>query len=435
MDWNRTLSTQRLAKQICEVLEPNRRPFEVDADRILFSPAFRRLQDKTQVHGPAGNDYVRTRLTHSLEVSRVGRSLGNLIGARLFDRHKSSTFTPADIGHVVASAALAHDIGNPPFGHTGEKVISDFFAHEEFGQELIGSLSDRQKAEFMNFEGNAQGFRVLARLQGWRETGGLQLTAATLATFAKYPRPADVAIAKGGKIKYGFFESEVELFSEVAEATGMIANGDPLSWHRHPFVYVLEAADDICYRIVDIEDAVVMHCISFEEAEELLFPVASVNEKEYAALDEQERKLTYLRSQAIHRMVMDAAEAFMGNEQAIFSGEFNGDLIKVSPVIDHLDVIEKISRARVYNGGRRNRTDLTASRVLALLLDVYCRAFLEREENDGKMANRNKYVLKTFPNVDAVSKNRSEWLRSVVDHVAGMTDRFAVEMADMLRPQ
>lgn len=435
MDWNKVLSTKRLAKSQTDILEANRRPFEIDADRILFSAAFRRLQDKTQVHGPSGNDYVRTRLTHSLEVSRIGRSLGTLVGAALLENFPSTTIDAADIGHVVASAALAHDIGNPPFGHTGEDVISDFFSSDPLGISLVAPLPSLAKAEFEHFEGNAQGFRVLSRLQGWRETGGLQLTSATLATFAKYPRSADKAIAAGGKVKYGFFESEIELFEEVAVATDMIRKNHT-EWCRHPLVYLLEAADDIAYRIVDIEDAVVMGCITFQEAEEMLTSVAVADASEYANLDVPERKLIYLRSQAINRMVRDAADAFISNHADIMDGLYTGDLIKESPVIEALDVIEKISRKRIYNGGARNRTDLVASRVLPLLLSVYANAFLERESKgmDARISTRNERVLRTFPNRELVPSHRTGWLRSLVDHVAGMTDRYAIEMASQLHP-
>ena len=440
MDWGKLLNSQRLMKDDIGEFDPHRSPFEVDADRVIFASDFRRLQDKTQVHGATGNDYVRNRLTHSLEVSRVGRSLGTIVAARLaehpdFVMPDGSPISARDAGHVVAAASLAHDFGTPPFAHTGEDVISDFFARHPLGSALIADLSSRMQAELTSFEGNAQGFRVLSRLQGWRENGGLQLTLASLAAHSKYPYPADCDPQYALKPnKYGYFESEAGLFEQVAQATGMVQLTQG-AWARHPLAFLVEAADDICYRIVDIEDAAVLDVIDLQEAEDLLVPVIGEVESAYAQIAEKSRKLTYLRSRAISRLIEDAADAFCDNLGAIREGAFRDELVRLSPVRAALDRIESVSRSRIYVNKARQDLDLQAGRVINTLLEAFCSAFLEREETrNGRLSNRSRTILRSFPGSDRVdTQDREAWLRAVLDYVAGMTDGFAYERADLLR--
>ncbi|MBK1666520.1 hypothetical protein CKO28_00500 [Rhodovibrio sodomensis] len=441
MDWGKLLNSQRLMKDDIGDFDPHRSPFEVDADRVIFASDFRRLQDKTQVHGATGNDYVRNRLTHSLEVSRVGRSLGTIVAARLaehpdFVMPDGSPISARDAGHVVAAASLAHDFGTPPFAHTGEDVISDFFARHPLGSALIADLSPRMQAELTRFEGNAQGFRVLARLQGWRENGGLQLTLASLAAHSKYPYPADCDPQYALKPnKYGYFESEAELFEQVAHATGMVQLTQG-AWARHPLAHLVEAADDICYRIVDVEDAAVLGVLSFEEAEGLLAPVAGPLNGEYGRIPEPTRKLTYLRSKAISRLIEDTADAYFSNICDILDGEHPGDLVLQSPVRDQLKHIERVSRTKIYANRKRAQSDLAACRILETILEAYCDAFYEREtSNSGRLSARSKMVLRAFPGAERLPvRDRAGWLRGVLDYVSGMCDGFAAETAKVLAP-
>lgn len=439
MDWSQLLCSRRLGRGVTEAEDPHRSPFEVDLDRIVFSSAFRRLEGKTQVHGPAGNDYVRNRLTHSLEVSRVGRTLGTMVAARIAPEPARSSgatmMTPRECGHAVAAACAAHDFGTPCFAHQGEAMISDFFHHHPLGRALSEEVSPRMRAELEAFEGNAQGLRVLTRLQGWRPRGGLNLTMATLAAHAKYPYAADAAPDDRIKPnKYGYFDSEAGVFAEVAEATGMVPRA-PGVWARHPLAFLVEAADDICYRIVDIEDAAVLGVITMAEAEDLLTPIIGTVESDYTRIDEMSRKLTYLRSRAISRLIEDAAEAFVDNFNDIRTGRFSHELIELSPVRPALARIHEVSRRRIYVNKARQDVDLKAGRVINTLLEAYCTAFLEREDaRDGRLSNRSRTILRTFPDIDRIdSQNREAWLRAVLDYVTGMTDAFASDRAELMR--
>lgn len=280
MDWPRLISGRRLGLNRPNPIEIGRSVFQRDYDAIIFSSSFRRLQDKAQVFPLAKSDYVRTRLTHSLEVSCVGRSLGQIVGDHLRQNKKiPHDQATTEIGTIVASACLAHDIGNPPFGHNGEKAIQEWFTTSA-GKSALKGLPDQEKADFLNFEGNAQGFRILTRLQNTDNEGGLQLTCATLAAFTKYPRPASITCGKHashsgkGFKKHGYFVGEARMFNEVADEVGLARRHQECSgWFRHPLVFLVEAADDICYQINDIEDGYRLRHISFDEAVDLIKPI------------------------------------------------------------------------------------------------------------------------------------------------------------------
>jgi len=440
MNWKQLLSSKRIGKDRIDPLLPHRSPFEMDADRIMFSSAFRRMSDKMQVHGLSGSAYVRTRLTHSLEVSRVARSLGALAGQHVVETHlRGGDVTAADLGHIVSAAALAHDIGNPPFGHTGEHVISSWCQTSPLGTKLMQQIPDRSRPSFEYFEGNAHGFRILTQLQGWRETGGLQLTAATLGAFTKYPWGAEHRNAKN---KFGFFDSEAEIFAEVAKATGMLKGDRPGTWCRHPLAYLVEAADDICYSIVDLEDGYKMRCLSFDEVEQLVAPIANPSAEEYAGIADKDRKLLYLRSRAIEHLVRAAAAAFVDNHDAILAGKFRGSLPDETPYADQLAVISEVSRERIYRSAARNTVDLIACQNITTLLEVWCQAFheyaeLKRDsgnaEPDEKLCPRSRFAIRALPNHKLIDVgDTAVWLRAVLDHVAGMTDGFCVEQARLL---
>jgi dGTPase len=299
MEWTKLISGKRLGLTRPNPKEIGRSVYQRDYDAIIFSSSFRRLQDKAQVFPLAKSDYVRTRLTHSLEVSCVGRSLGQLIGEDLKLNDKiPKELAASEIGNIVAAACLAHDIGNPPFGHNGEKALQEWFTTKT-GQSALEGLTDQEKADFEGFEGNAQGFRILTRLQNTDNEGGLQLTCATLATFTKYPRPASIIFnehpshkGKGFK-KYGYFVGEAQLFEEVAAEVGLSRRHSECSgWFRHPLAFLVEAADDICYGINDIEDGYRLHHLSFNEAADLLRPIPPKSElTQYDSISEDEDKI------------------------------------------------------------------------------------------------------------------------------------------------
>ncbi len=282
MDWKTLLGEQRLERPDASRCrsQPGRSPFQQDLDRIVFSAAFRRLAHKTQVHPLSDNDHVHTRLTHSIEVASVGRSLGTMVGSQIADSLNDPQVTADTFGYIVQAACLAHDIGNPPFGHSGEDTIRRWFNSPERSSEIFGlDMEDVEKNDLKYFEGNAQGFRILTQLENCRWSGGLQLTYAVLGTFAKYPRssvihpiPNDSYV--GGK-KIGFFDSERGYFEQVASGVGLIERNRQLHyWCRHPLAFLVEAADDICYAIIDIEDGFALGYLTFEEAKNLLCPIA-----------------------------------------------------------------------------------------------------------------------------------------------------------------
>lgn len=268
MDWHTLLTRERLGKAAHSSDELGRSPFHKDHDRIIFSGAFRRLGRKTQVHPVSSNDHIHTRLTHSLEVSCVGRSLGMRVGEVLRDE-LPEWCSPADLGMIVQSACLAHDIGNPPFGHSGEDAIRCWF-QQAAGRGWLDEMTDSQRADFLNFEGNAQGFRVLTQLEYHQFDGGTRLTYATLGTYLKYPWTSRHAEALGyKKHKFGCYQNELSLLEQIAQKLDLPKVADQ-RWARHPLVYLMEAADDICYGLIDLEDGLEMELLDYAEVEALL---------------------------------------------------------------------------------------------------------------------------------------------------------------------
>ena len=310
MEWKQLLSPHRVGSSKPGVITQDRSPFQRDFDRIVFSGAFRRLQDKTQVFPLVKTDYVRTRLTHSLETSSVGRSLGTAVGVEICKNFDTAGAQPSDIGAAVAAAALAHDIGNPPLGHAGEEAIRYWFTHSPVACAMRDVMNEDEAADIERYEGNAQGFRVLTRLEMPDQRGGMQLTCATLAAFAKYPSASRVEVKPSGVAgkKFNFFREEQEFFAEVAEHTGMIPAG-PWAWQRHPLAYLVEAADDIAYRIVDFEDGQRLGLIDYQELERLFLEIIdSERSAEYVAtIASPIRKAEFLRAQVIGRLVRAAA--------------------------------------------------------------------------------------------------------------------------------
>ena len=427
--WLKLLSPERLGANTEHAVghspgvSLDRSRFQQDYDRIVFTSALRRLKDKTQVFPLAQSDYVRTRLTHSLEASCVGRSLGSMVGRAIVDRHGlAPDVHPSDFGAVVAAACLAHDIGNPPFGHAGEDAMRAWFASHSAN---LAGLDPDQRADLLNYEGNAQGFRILTHLQNPTNPGGLQLTCAVLATFAKYPRRSHLAEPLAGKSarKFGYFQAEAGLFAEVAETVGLIPRAAG-AWFRHPLTFLVEAADDTCYLVVDIEDGVQQGCVAPEQAEALLLDLAGgiSAASRLKHLEDPKRRIEYLRARAIGRLVDEAARIFLENEAAIIDGSFDHALFDVSPVGESLQAVRKVAEEQIYNARQVMEVMAAGYEVISGLLDGYVAGAC------GPQSARNRVWANLLPADFERTAGDSNYLRllQVADMIAGMTDSHAV---------
>lgn len=433
-DWTQLLTERRLARENPAPAEPHRVPFETDLDRVIFSSQFRRLTGRPKTHIAGGNDYVRDRLAHSLETSRVARTLA-MAAAEKLHAHTGDGPDPARAGQVVSAAAAARDLGTPCFGATGEALISDFFRHNPLGQALVEDLPEAEALELQNYDRDAQSFRILARLQGWRPVGGLQLTCATLMVHARNPFGVlDPQANRSRGRRYGFHAPDTALFAEAAETAGLIRTGQT-SWARHPLSWLVDAADGICGRIIDLEDAAVLGLVEVDQVETLLLPLIGEPDPDYLRIKDRNRRLTYLRSKAISRLIEDTSEAFVDRYPAARNGEQVGDLVLASPDHAQLAEIQAAMQAHLRKDRATRDSELTAARVIETLLESYCAAFHERETSrSGRLSVRSRSVLATFADADALAvDDRSAWLRAVVDFVAGSTDRYARELADLIR--
>ncbi len=434
MNWQQLIDPTRLGKSS----SPDggeRTPFQRDYDRILFSSPFRRLKNKTQIFSLPNNDYVRTRLIHSLEVASVGRSLGRAIGYEVVKSNKLSC-SEADFGDIVSAACLAHDIGNPPFGHTGESAIGLSFDNWDGDRspeksKILEILTSAQKADFQQFEGNAQGFRIVTKLEMKRNKGGMQLTYPTLAAFTKYPResliPNDILNGYSGKSakKFGFFQDEKDLFEEVAKTLGLIRRNDLYYWWaRHPLSFLVEAADDICYSIVDIEDSYRMKCMSFEKASQFLNAVAQVPVSEFNHESENEQ-IKYLRAKAISVLIKDAVNVFLEHEDDILTGKFDDSLIsrgKYHQVIDN-EIISYMT-ANIYCHPTVLGIQVAGFEVLDKLFSCFLNASI-----DSKNA-KNRIIFNMLPEEFRSSDRDSLYTKilKITDYISGMTDSYATNI-------
>jgi dGTPase len=442
LDWKLLLTDDRLGIEKSQTAKKDgRSQFQKDFDRIVFSPAFRRLQDKTQVFPLPESDFVHTRLTHSLEVSVVGRSVGNLVGERIIAKHPKlkKDFTQFHFGEIVAAACLAHDIGNPPFGHSGEDAIAEYFKNGN-GKKFETEIANEKKwNDLIRFEGNAQGFRIITKLQNQDVDGGLQLTYATLSALNKYPKESltdlEIKHAKGHKNiykKFGFFQSEKEIYKHVAEKTGLTkpVTTEKYLWHRHPLSFLVEAADDICYSIMDLEDGFRLGLLTFKETESLLLPL--IHKKDltgYKNRDDNE-KVGYLRAKAISDLVNDIAIAFVENEKEILAGNFKKELVTVISKANALKKIEKVSIAKIYRHRSVVEREAAGYEVLGGLLDTFITAYNERSNNN--LTQKNRAIINLIPKrFFYAEKNNPELyqrLLRVIDFISGMTDSYAVSI-------
>ena len=406
MNWEQLLSLKRYGdtnKRLRKEQDETRLGFEVDYDRIIFSSAFRSLQDKTQVIPLSKTDFVHTRLTHSLEVSVVGRSLGRIAGKKLLEKHphlkEMHGYQFNDFGAIVAAAALAHDIGNPPFGHSGEKAIGEYFKNGN-GQQYKTLLSEKEFQDIIDFEGNANGFKLLTETREGVD-GGLRLSYATLGAFMKYPkesRPKKPTKHIADK-KFGFFQTDKENFQDVAEELGLIQTreGKDISFARHPLTYLVEAADDICYTIIDFEDGINLGLISEDYALEYLIKLVkdSINTNKYNSLKYKEDRLSYLRALAIGTLIQDAIDVFIANEETILDGSFNVSLMDKSKYVAQITDIISLSVEQIYQSQEVIEKEIAGYKIISDILDVYITALVREKEDNA--SNYDKLMMRTLP--------------------------------------
>lgn len=429
MNWKQLLTTKRLGlENLHRQSDDVRSEYERDYDRLIFSAPFRRLQNKTQVFPLPGTIFVHNRLTHSLEVSTVGRSLGNRVSKALRERYPDLDAPLEEIGSIVSAACLAHDLGNPPFGHTGEKAIGTYFS-EGKGQRFKQMVCADEWSDFTCFEGNANAFRLLShRFEGHRE-GGFVLTYSTLASIVKYPYASK--FCPEGKQKFGFFQQDMALYERIAADLGICRKkGEPNKYARYPLVYLVEAADDICYEIMDIEDACKLHIISFPEAKELLLAFhdgdrRSRIQKHLDDIPDTNEQLAYLRSCVIGRLVDECANAFLDNEQRILDGELVPDLTALLPE-QQLAAFKACKQAgvqKIYRSQMVLDIELAGHKVIQTLLDEYLEAEFSSEKDYSKR------LLQRIPDQYNVQSN-DPYVRimKILDFLAGMTDVYILDL-------
>ena len=447
MNWDNLLNSQRLGDSRTNYDSFNHRSaFQRDFDRIIFSSAFRRMQDKTQVFPVPESDFVHNRLTHSLEVAMVGRSLGNLAGEfilnkfpELNEKHSMNMF-----GDIVAAAALAHDLGNPPFGHSGEGAIGDFFKKNSFIKDQF-DISDAQWSDFIEYEGNAHGFRLLANHHPDEVNNGMRLTFATLATFAKYPRPSyvnkeklfDPEKKRTSSKKFSFNRSETLDFENVANAVGLIKISDEDIWARHPLAFLVEAADNICYRIIDLEDGYKLSYLSLVEMEALLIPLmmrsfdAEIAKKKYDDIIDAGEKVGYLRAKAINVLVYEAMQVFEDNIDDIMNGDFDNELTDLIKSVDILEGPIKKSNIFLYNRQPVVEIELAGYQVIYGLLEQFMQIHLNPKHILSKKLST---ILPTQFHFNETDSNYCKLMR-IVDFIARMTDGYALGLYRRLSGQ
>jgi dGTPase len=431
MQWDQLLSLRRYGdnqKRLRAEQDPTRSGFEVDYDRVIFSAAFRNLQDKTQVIPFSKTDFVHTRLTHSLEVSVVGRSLGRLVGQQLLAKYPElavAGYTPNDFGAIVAAASLAHDIGNPPFGHSGEQAIGDYFAHGA-GAQYSSQLSDTQYHDLTHFEGNANGLKILMESRPGIP-GGLRLSYATLGAFTKYPkaslphRPTTHVSDK----KFGFFQAQQTDYNTVAQELGLVQDKKIL---RHPLAFLVEAADDICYTLIDFEDGINLGWISEDYALEYLINLVkdNINSKKYQTLTTKKDRLAYLRALSISTLIQEAASIFMDHEAAILKGTFEVSLTDNSRYKAQIKDILDLSVRNIYQAQEVIEKELKGYQVIHRLLDVFVGAAIRQRE--GNASAFDALALQCLPETLVLPQDDTYGLLlNISSYVASLTDGKALE--------
>jgi dGTPase len=440
MEWKRLLDRRRLCDpQYSE--KPDRPTFIQDADRITFSAPFRRLANKTQVHPLYENDHLHHRLIHSVETASVGRSLGIAVGEWLEREHALEPGEKHVVAGMVQAACLAHDIGNPPFGHSGEAAIGSWFS-ERFTRpvSLFDELDSSLRAELEFFEGNAQGFRIISRLEMYRNQGGMRLSRGVLGAFSKYPVTARVQAKSTrsyrGLKKFGLFEGDIDLFAEVADAVGLpVENiGEDRWWRRHPLVFLVEAADDICYNILDLEDAFSSGDLSKEIVLKHLQPLAGIPNVNLGDRTAEE-VISYARARAIGSAIDACVEAFKENYNSIMDGSFSQSLISSSTKSEQFNDIETLARQRLFTSTRKTDLEVFGRNTVHKVLDGLSGLFEELHAaswNSNELSGYHQQ-LRRATNIDLRDvKDSYTALHAMADYVSGMTDRYAVKVAKLV---
>ena len=434
MKWPNLLSSKRFGAEECpDHSEPGRSSFHKDCDRITFSSSFRRLGKKTQVHPLAQNDHVHTRLTHSLEVASVGRSLGIRCGEEIQDKLPPNIH-PTHVGQVLQAACLSHDIGNPPFGHAGEEAIKSWFSHSS-NSHILEGLSNEHQDDFKNFEGNAQGFRLLTRLEYNINDGGMRLTYASLASMIKYPWTSlEIKKIK----KFGCFQSEKKYLDKIADEVKLIKVGDNL-YRRHPLAFLSEAADDICYRILDLEDAHEMKILSFHEIKEVLEGLCDKDDHYKEIVNSTKvsnrRKISFIRAKAIGRAIDGAISTFVKNHDQIMKGVFTKDLISQtdSQIRKPLDMAKKLAEKKVFDEPRKIELEIGCYTAIGILLDAFCSAVREQVLSGENISYKSSRVLAMMGlNAPQKGDDLYQSFLKVTDYISGMTDNYASHMAKQI---
>lgn len=433
MEWKQLISNKRFGQEHKHAeRHDDRSEFKRDYDRLIFSSAFRRLQNKTQVFPLPGSIFVHNRLTHSLEVASVGMSIGNDISRRVIQKRPELKDTLVEeIGTIVSAACLAHDLGNPPFGHSGEKAIQTFFS-EGPGQKIKPMVSSEFWDDITHFEGNANAFRILTHRFKGRRQGGFVMTYSMLASIVKYPFASSLA---GNHGKFGFFASEAESYRKIADELGIFcksAPGEPLKYARHPLVYMVEAADDICYEIMDIEDSHKLKILSFAETEHLLlsFFDGDIQQKIRQRIIDEEmtdenEKVVYMRASVIGKLENECVAAFLAHEEEILAGTFEGSLI------DHISErqkkaykeCEKISYSKIYQSKPVLDIELSGYKIMATLMEV----FIEAAVNPSRFYSK-QLLRRVSSQYDIENENLEERIMAVIDYISGMTDIYALDI-------
>ena len=433
MEWKQLISNKRFGQEHKHAeRHDDRSEFKRDYDRLIFSSAFRRLQNKTQVFPLPGSIFVHNRLTHSLEVASVGMSIGNDISRRVIQKQPDLKDTLVEeIGTIVSAACLAHDLGNPPFGHSGEKAIQTFFS-EGPGLKIKPMVSSEFWDDITHFEGNANAFRILTHRFKGRRQGGFVMTYSMLASIVKYPFASSLA---GNHGKFGFFASEAESYRKIADELGIScksAPGEPLKYARHPLVYMVEAADDICYEIMDIEDSHKLKILSYAETEHLLlsFFDEDIQQKIRQRIIDEEltdenEKVVYMRASVIGKLENECVTAFLAHEEEILAGTFEGSLI------DHISErqkkaykeCEKISYSKIYQSKPVLDIELSGYKIMATLMEV----FVEAAVNPSRF-NSKQLLRRVSSQYDIENENLEERIMAVIDYISGMTDIYALDI-------
>ena len=433
MNWQQLISNKRLGQEHKHTeRHDDRTEFKRDYDRLIFSAPFRRLQNKTQVFPLPGSVFVHNRLTHSLEVASVGMSLGNDVATKLIPRHpelKDTLF--AEIGQIVATACLAHDMGNPPFGHSGEKAMQTYFT-EGPGSNLQREVSHQFWDDITHFEGNANAFRLLTHQFKGRRAGGFVMTYSTLASIVKYPYSSSAPSKKG---KFGFFNEEKEIYRRIADELGISCisePGEPLRYARHPLVYLVEAADDICYEIMDIEDAHKLKILSYEETSQLLLSFFDKETQDNIhrrileeGLTDDNEKIVYMRACLIGKLENECVKVFVDHEEDILNGSFEGSLIDHISDLQHkaYENCASLSVKRIYKSRPVLDVELSGYKIMETLMGHFIEAARHPERFYSK-----QLISRVSSQYDIDSPDLETRLMAVIDYISGMTDVYALDV-------